>query len=101
MREEWSCIRKRSQLSPEILAVGENRGKDTDNMVVQSREREGHARLAGRRIVGRERSKVQGPGGNGGVSEKKESSRMISERGGVNPNPVTMQEPFGRSRSQP
>jgi len=29
---------------------------------------------------------VQGVG-NGGIFEKKESSRMISERGGVNPNP--------------
>jgi integrase len=27
MREEWSCIRKRSQLSPEILVVGGEQGK--------------------------------------------------------------------------
>ncbi len=30
---------------------------------------------------------AQGPGRNGGISEKKESFRMISERSGVNPNP--------------
>ena len=38
-------------------------------------------------IEGGWRRRRKGQRGNGGISEKKESFRMISERGGVNPNP--------------